>query len=378
MTGLAEVLSFIAKNPNITNMKMIKKGKKFFLFLYFLKLFLIFYSLNFLAIKKVKHDDFKRPKEYTDEYLPLATPLNTTMFENPNECLQKVPEPEYLPIATPLNTVFEKVPEHHFFLPKTPPRVPSLSPIPDSPIQQLIEQEIIQQTIEQEINQQTIEQPEINLEQTSQLQYLVDQLENQLQPQPQPQPQPQTLTNIEELQQNMYSQLIEQPPQQNMYEQLIAQTEIYEHQQPSDEGNDVVMDVITETLKNPIQSSRSGKNITMLKRQFTCLQEEEEQEQEEQEEEELRTTTKNNKRFHKHLILKKKDEVVKKFPILSQKNTDLIVTAENKFKELKSVFILKKKYIDKNRELKDHIYGLELIEHRYRCETERMIKKKKK
>ena len=299
------------------------------------------------------------------------------MFEKPIVCLQKVPEPEYQSIATPLNTtLFEKVPEHHFFIPKTPPIIPLLSPIPDSPIQQLIEQEIIQQTIEQEM------QPEINVEQTSQLQYLVDQLENQPQPLPLTLPQtltkPQTLTNIEELQQNMYSQLIEQPPQQNMYEQLIAQTEIYEHQQPSDEGNDVVMDVITETLKNPIQSSRSGKNITMLKRQFTCLQEEEEQEQEEQEEEELRTTTKNNKRFHKHLILKKKDEVVKKFPILSQKNTDLIVTAENKFKELKSIFILKKKYINKNKELKDHIYGLELIEHRYRCETDRMIKKKKK
>ena len=294
------------------------------------------------------------------------------MFEKPIVCLQKVPEPEYQPIATPLNTtMFEKVPEHHFFVPKTPPSIPLLSPIPDSPVQQLIEQEIIQQTIEQEIMQ-----PEINVEQTLQLQYLVDQLENQ--PQPQPQPQPQTLTNIEELQQNMYSQLIEQPLQQNMYEQLIEQTETYEHQQTRDGTNDVVMEVITETLKNPIQSSRSGKNITMLKRQFTCLQEEEEQEQEEEQEEELRTTTKNNKRFHKHLILKKKDEVVKKFPILSQKNTDLIVTAENKFKELKSVFILKKKYIDKNRELKDHIYGLELIEHRYRCETERMIKKKKK
>ena len=100
--------------------------------------------------------------------------------------------------------------------------------------------------------------------------------------------------------------------------------------------------------------------------------------EEEEEEEELRTTTKNNKRFHKYLILKKKDEIVKKFPILTQKNNDLIVTAENKFKELKSIFVLKKKYIEKNKQLKEHIYGLELIEHRYRCETERMIKKKKK
>ena len=30
MAGLAEVLSFIAKNPNIADMKIIKKGKKKF------------------------------------------------------------------------------------------------------------------------------------------------------------------------------------------------------------------------------------------------------------------------------------------------------------------------------------------------------------
>ena len=114
----------------------------------------------------------------------------------------------------------------------------------------------------------------------------------------------------------------------------------------------------------------------MLKKQY-CLQEEEEEEEEREKEEELRTTTKNNKRFHKQLILKKKDEVIRKFPILSQKNSDLIVSAENKFKELKSIFILKKIYIEKNKQLKEHIYGLELIEHRYRCETDRLNKKKK-
>ena len=64
------------------------------------------------------------------------------------------------------------------------------------------------------------------------------------------------------------------------------------------------MSVITEVLNTPIQASRTGKNITMLKKQH-CLQEEEEEEEEEErerEKEELRTTTKNNKRFHKHLI----------------------------------------------------------------------------
>ena len=139
----------------------------------------------------------------------------------------------------------------------------------------------------------------------------------------------------------------------------------------------MVMNVITEVLNNPIQHTRTGKNISMLKKQY-CLQEEEEEEEEREKEEELRTTTKNNKRFHKQLILKKKDEVIRKFPILSQKNSDLIVSAENKFKELKSIFILKKIYIEKNKQLKEHIYGLELIEHRYRCETDRLNKKKKK
>ena len=282
------------------------------------------------------------------------------MFEKPTMCLQKVPEPEYISpeYISPV-----------FVIPKTPSPIPLLSPIPDSPIQQqLIEQEIIQQTIEQELHSET-------------LQCLVDQLEDQPQSQLQLL-QPSLTTNEEQQQTEIYEY-----PLQNVYEQLVKQTETYEHQQhclttETNETNDIVMEVITETLKNPIQPCRSGKNITMLKRQFNSLQEEGEQEEEEEQalekEEELRTTTKNNKRFHKHLILKKKDEVVKKFPILSQKNTDLIVTAENKFKELKSIFILKKKYIDKNRELKDHIYGLELIEHRYRCETERMIKKKKK
>ena len=324
--------------------------------------FFYFLFFNFLAIKKIKGNEFKTPKEYKDEYIPIATPLNTEEVFKIN-CLQKVPEPEYC-----------VSPEHHLFvLPKTPSPIPLLSPIPESPE--------IQQTNEQEI--QTQEQNEIQIflaqteksEQSLQQPYLTNEVEQPLYEQLVEQP----------LQQNMYEQLVEQPLQQNMYEQLVEQTETYEHQQhclttETNETNDVVMEVITETLKNPIQSSRSGKNITMLKRQFNCLQEEEEEEEEEQEEEreELRTTTKNNKRFHKHLILKKKDEVVKKFPILSQKNTDLIVTAENKFKELKSIFILKKIYIGKNRELKDHIYGLELIEHRYRCETERMIKKKKK
>ena len=92
----------------------------------------------------------------------------------------------------------------------------------------------------------------------------------------------------------------------------------------------------------------------------------------------MRTTTKNNKRFYKELILKKRDVIIKKFPILSKKNEDLIVTAENKYNELKSIFVLKKKYIEKNKQFKEHIFGLELVEHRYRCESNRLEKKKRK
>ena len=49
MSGLAEVLSFIEKNPNIADMKIIKKGKNFlkincFLIFCFLILFLNFFS----------------------------------------------------------------------------------------------------------------------------------------------------------------------------------------------------------------------------------------------------------------------------------------------------------------------------------------------
>ena len=35
MAGLAEVLSFISKNPNATDMEIIKKGKKKFFFICF-------------------------------------------------------------------------------------------------------------------------------------------------------------------------------------------------------------------------------------------------------------------------------------------------------------------------------------------------------
>ena len=125
-----------------------------------------------------------------------------------------------------------------------------------------------------------------------------------------------------------------------------------------------------------------GKDISLLKRQYdeekNIEEEEDDDYEDERKEEELRTTTKNNKRFYKELILKKRDVIIKKFPILSKKNEDLIVTAENKYNELKSIFVLKKKYIEKNKQFKEHIFGLELVEHRYRCESNRLEKKKRK
>ena len=91
---------------------------------------------------------------------------------------------------------------------------------------------------------------------------------------------------------------------------------------------------------------------------------------------ELRQTTKNNRWFHRTLFLKKKECYVRQFPILLQKNADLVVCAENKFKEIARIYTLKK-YIEKNMDLKEAIFDLELMEHRYRNEVERVNKKKK-
>ena len=316
-------------------------------------------------MKKIKADDFKTPKEFQDEYFPIATPLNTSMFKETEPCLQKVPEPEPC-----------------FTFPQIPSPIPTLSPIPD-PQTNYIELPAVQ--TEQpmyysQTNYTTIEQKELPTVQTEQPLYEQLLEQNPLQ---------NFLTQTEQPLQHFVTEQQTPPHLTQSDEELqrfLTQTETIGEQETNElvmesvcgeETNDVVMHAITEVLNNPIQHDRTGKNIAMLKHHY--LQEKEEEEEEEEEEkEELRTTTKNNKRFHKYLILKKKDEIVRKFPILSQKNNDLIVTAENKFKELKSVFILKKKYIEKNKQLKEHIYGLELIEHRYRCETERLIRKKKK
>ena len=68
--------------------------------------------------------------------------------------------------------------------------------------------------------------------------------------------------------------------------------------------------------------------------------------------------------------------IVNSFPILSQKNSDLTVTAENKFREMRRIFMLKQQYIEKNNKLKDLILDLELMEQRYRNDVERVNKQK--
>ena len=138
-----------------------------------------------------------------------------------------------------------------------------------------------------------------------------------------------------------------------------------------------------------------GKNVNLmrelyenenneLKRKRNSEEEDEEEDEEEEEENkrkkeksELRVTTKNNRRFHRTLFLKKKEVIVNSFSILSQKNSDLVVTAENKFREMKRIFMLKKHYIEKNNELRDVILDLELMEQRYRNDVERVNKKQK-
>ena len=66
---------------------------------------------------------------------------------------------------------------------------------------------------------------------------------------------------------------------------------------------------------------------------------EEEEEEKEEVATELRTTTKNIKRYHRTLFLKKKDEIVNTFPILSQKNADITVIAENNFNEIRRIYL---------------------------------------
>ena len=39
------------------------------------------------------------------------------------------------------------------------------------------------------------------------------------------------------------------------------------------------------------------------------------------------------------LFLKKKDEIVNTFPILSQKNADITIIAENKFNEIRRIYL---------------------------------------
>ena len=279
-------------------------------------------------------------------------------------------------------------------LPPTPPVLPILSPLPISPqilqnvetITQVlhnVETDTTESSTQQDQQDQNIQNIQdftqiLHNEQEQDRQDRQEQLQNLFLHYPNIET---FLPNLTETEQFNPEQNYQFYPEQN----YSIQTGI---QPPNVEVNETQQEIM-ETISYVVNSQetdfpyiskkethRTGKDISLLKKHHE--EEKKEEEEEEEEKEELRTTTKNNKRFHKYLILKKKDEILKKFPILSQKNTNLVVTAENKFKELKSIFVLKKIYIEKNKELKEHIYGLELIEHRYRCETDRLDKKKKK
>ena len=81
-------------------------------------------------------------------------------------------------------------------------------------------------------------------------------------------------------------------------------------------------------------------------------------------------------RFNRTLYLKKKYIlVVNSYPILSQKNEDITVIAENKFREIRIIFISKKIAIEKVTRIKEQISDLELMEFRYRDKVRRLGKK---
>ena len=325
--------------------------------------------------------NMKKTKKFNQDFysVPIATPLNTKVFEEPAPPCLLLLNPPALPILSPLPPSPQKKNLHN------------IETVATEPNTQTTEQQILYNdcTIEQE--QQQLYNSNSSIEQNTQDQFFLHQQNIETY-----QPQMFTtdfLTNTPQTQQDYTEQNYSSSQQdypEHLGDILFPNVEVNGNGQTEPEIMETISDVINSSeqeidffqpstgiisKKEIHQTRRTGKDISLLKKHY---EKEEEEEEEEEEKDELRTTTKNNKRFHRYLIFKKKDEILKKFPILSQKNSDLIVTAENKFKELKSIFVLKKKYIEKNKELKEHIFGLELIEHRYRCETDRLDKKKKK
>ena len=121
MAELNMVLDYIRKNPNKSDMREIKRGKrKNFFFIKknfkFKKFFFYFLAIN--ETKKVKQYFYSAP---------IETPLNTKMFEEEpthyNYQLTTQPSP---PRPLPL-------PPTPLPLPPTPPVLPILSPLPISP-----------------------------------------------------------------------------------------------------------------------------------------------------------------------------------------------------------------------------------------------------
>lgn len=80
--------------------------------------------------------------------------------------------------------------------------------------------------------------------------------------------------------------------------------------------------------------------------------------------------------FRKSLYFKKKDVLIDSYAILNKFDRDIVVTAENKFRELKYIFNEKQKKLKKLSEVKEKLNILEMIAMRYVTENNKGDKKK--
>ena len=137
-----------------------------------------------------------------------------------------------------------------------------------------------------------------------------------------------------------------QPPQVGV-DQMF---DVYDHQPP------ISLMKFIANKNDSYTKSHGGKNVNFMRQLYEkeemkidTAHDDDDDKEEEEVKSELRQTTKNNRQFHRTLFLKKKECVIKSFPILSQKNADLVVCAENKFKEIARIYTLKKIYREKCR-----------------------------
>ena len=221
-------------------------------------------------MKKIKNDEetFQDPYQFV-----IATPLNTDMFKEPYpfEHHTSDVEQEEEEVETKAESHFvlpypfkhhtsdveqeETKAESHFVLPKTPPPIPSLSPIPEPEQQQ--QQQLSSPQISEAVQQQQIELAQQTkniydqlLGQQQYLQQTCDEQQQFLQ----------TETNeIDAMgEQRLIQQFLTQQYETNVNETNMCEEEVVEEK-------DIVMSTIAEVINKPVQV-RTGKNITMLKK----------------------------------------------------------------------------------------------------------------